>query len=411
MSSTRDAGAVVIGGGRHALGFTRSLGARGVPVWVLYEPGEQVAVFSRFVRRHLRFSPRDPAAVDRLLELARRQGLAGWSLLGTDDETGHFLARNRAALETSFRLSVPPLEVYGLAYDKRLTYETAARAGVDAPWWCVPESVSDLADREVPFPAIVKPASKPRLTRLTHEKAWRCDTRQDLLHHYQAAARELPREQIIVQELVPGTGANQLSFAAICAGGDVLRCLTARRLRQYPVDFGRSSTYVETIVDQELVEVASRLLAEMRMDGIVEVELKRDERDGRLKLLDVNPRLWTWHALCTRAGVDFPYLLWLQSQQRSLPACSARVGVRWLRAVTDVLAAARLLSGRQLALGAYARSVRPPVSLAVFDRRDPVPSLAEVPLAGLRVTRRALALATGDDRSGRVAVEELAEQP
>lgn len=33
-------------------------------------------------------------------------------------------------------------------------------------------------------------------------------------------------------------------------------------------------------------------------------------RSGVLKLLDVNLRVWAWHTLGKRAGIDFAYLLW-----------------------------------------------------------------------------------------------------
>jgi hypothetical protein len=40
------------------------------------------------------------------------------------------------------------------------------------------------------------------------------------------------------------------------------------------------------------------------------VEWKVDLRDGRAKLLEVNPRFWGSLSLAVRAGVDFPWLLY-----------------------------------------------------------------------------------------------------
>ena len=36
-----------------------------------------------------------------------------------------------------------------------------------------------------------------------------------------------------------------------------------------------------------------------------QVEFKRDPRDGRFKLMEVNPRFWLWHGLAASLGVDF----------------------------------------------------------------------------------------------------------
>jgi len=75
---------------------------------------------------------------------------------------------------------------------------------------------------------------------------------------------------------------------------------------------------VETLDVPEIVAPSERLLAAIRYNGIVEVEYKFDARNGRYKLLDINPRLWTWSPLGGRAGMDFPYLLWKMMQRMPL---------------------------------------------------------------------------------------------
>ena len=84
----------------------------------------------------------------------------------------------------------------------------------------------------------------------------------------------------------------------------------ARRTRQYPIDFGYTSTFVETVEQKDVEEGACRFLSSINYSGLVEVEFKRDHRDGCYKLLDVNARAWTWNALGSIAGVDFAHVLW-----------------------------------------------------------------------------------------------------
>src|SRR5947199_4905420 len=138
----------------------------------------------------------------------------------------------------------------------------------------------------------------------------------------------------MVQELITGGSQGQFSYAALCVDGRTLASVTARRRRQYPVEFGHSSSLVETCDQRAIVGPAHRLLAAMRYTGVVEVEFKYDQKDGRYKLLDVNPRVWTWHALCGRAGVDFPYLQWLSIHGEPVPELRGRPGVRWVRMST-----------------------------------------------------------------------------
>jgi predicted ATP-grasp superfamily ATP-dependent carboligase len=229
-----------------------------------------------------------------------------------------------------------------------------------------------------PFPLIVKPAFKAERNALTAAKAWRADDRAALLRRYREATAIMDPATLMVQEYLPGD--EQLSDAALCSDGEVLASLTARRTRQFPIDFGKASTYVETIIDRSVELDARRLLEAMRFSGIVEVEFKRDQRSGANKLLDVNPRAWGWQTLCGRAGVDFPLLLWLHVNGQSLPRVESLPGVRWVRMSFDLLAVARLMRAGTLSPREYLRSLRGPIEFAIFARDDPLPAVVDGPL-------------------------------
>jgi predicted ATP-grasp superfamily ATP-dependent carboligase len=156
------------------------------------------------------------------------------------------------------------------------------------------------------------------------------------------------------------------------------------------MDFGRFSTYVETIEEPRVVEPALRLLAATRITGLVEVEFKRDPRNDQFLLLDVNPRVWGWHTLSKRAGVDFPYLLWRFVTGQSVPEVHGRSGQRWMRMATDVpMAIQEILNGR-LSLRAYLQSLRGPKESAVFAWDDPLPGFLELPLLAAMLGKRFL---------------------
>jgi D-aspartate ligase len=198
----------------------------------------------------------------------------------------------------------------------------------------------------------------------------------------------------MVQEIVPGGGETQFSYAALCRDGVPLASLIARRTRQYPVEFGRASTFVETVDCPDPVAPSERLLREIGYTGLIELEYKRDPRDGVLKLLDMNPRVWGWLTLCGRAGVDFPWLLWLQVSGREVPAPRALPGVGWMRFTTDTPTAWKQLLRRRLPVREYARSLRGPRESAIFAWDDPVPGLAEVPVLAYVAMRRLLSART-----------------
>jgi predicted ATP-grasp superfamily ATP-dependent carboligase len=346
---------------------------------------------SRFAERSLAWPDGDAEArVAFLTELAERHGLDGWALFPTADETAALLARHHAELGRHYTHTSPAWESVRWAYDKRLTYELADRVGVAAPRTARPLTAEEAAEVDIPFPAVLKPAIKDSFNPLTVAKAWRVDSRPELAQRYREAAELMDPATLMVQELIPGGGESQFSFATLCVDGEPLASLTARRTRQYPADFGRASTFVETLEMPEIVEPSCRLLREIRFTGLIEVEYKRDPRDGVLKLLDMNPRVWGWHTLCGRAGVDFPYLLWLHVCGEPVPATRPRAGVGWLRFTTDTPTAVKELLGGRLHPREYLRSLRRPRESAIFAWDDPLPGILELPILAYVLSRRAL---------------------
>jgi predicted ATP-grasp superfamily ATP-dependent carboligase len=240
---------------------------------------------------------------------------------------------------------------------------------------------------QLTYPVIVKPAYHEAGSRLPPAKAWRADDPVALECLGEWLGSLADPATLMVQELIPGD--EQLSFAALCRNGRTLAGLCARRTRQFPLDFGRSSTYVETIADDALVRDARRLIERMRFTGIVEVEFKRDPRSGENKLLDVNPRVWGWQSLCRRAGVDFPLLLFRMVNGSEVPATAALPGVRWVRMATDLPAAVGAMRAGELSPGGYLRSLGGPIEYAMFAGDDPLPALVNLPmLAAIALRRR-----------------------
>lgn len=388
--SSAPEGALVVGGDYRALGVVRSLGRRGVPVWVMRQGDDILATKSRYALRSFAWpGGGEEAQIESILAVAD-SGAEGWALIPSADETASLIARNHDRLAERFAVTTPPWETLRYACDKRLTYALAGSLGLDVPWTCCPADRAEVEALDLKYPVILKPAWKEGFNRLTSAKAWRVDDRDALLAAYDEACTLVSRETLMVQELIPGGGEAQFSYTALCDDGRPLASVVARRTRQYPPDFGRASTYVETIECEDVVAPSLRLLGELRFTGLVEVEFKRDPDGGSFKLLDVNPRVWGWHTLCGRAGVDFPYLLWLAVRGEDVGHMAARPGVRWVRTTTDLPMVAKELLGGRMSLRSYLRSLRGPLEGAVFARDDPVPGLLEVPLLASILARRLL---------------------
>lgn len=375
-------GALVLGGDYQGLGIVRSLGRRGVRVAVL-DDERSISRHSRYASAAFRVHDlRDEGStVQTLLDLAQRGGFAGWVVYPTREETVAALSRHRARLSEHFRIPTPGWSVTRWAWDKRNTYRRAVEAGIDTPRMWLATSEADLRSIGVGPPYVIKPAIKEHFFYATGCKAWRADSRTELVARYRQAAELIGTSEVLVQELIPGGGDRQLAYCAFFKDGTPRATMVARRLRQHPMEFGRASTFVQTIEMPELEAAAVRFLRSIDYYGLVEMEFKEDPRDGRFKLLDVNARTWGYHSLGQRAGVDFPYLLHADQVGMEVPHCvRARPGVSWLRLSTDVPTAAIELRRRRLDWREYARSLRDVHTEAVFACDDMRPALAELAL-------------------------------
>jgi len=108
--------------------------------------------------------------------------------------------------------------------------------------------VSELASLNLDFPLVIKPAVSKQFMAATKKKAYRANDKEELISLYEKNAGIIDPSEILIQELIPGRAENLYFIRRILTDGNTeLRVCQARRLRQHPMDFGRASTYVESL--------------------------------------------------------------------------------------------------------------------------------------------------------------------
>jgi predicted ATP-grasp superfamily ATP-dependent carboligase len=385
------AGVVVLGGAHGTLALARSLGRKGVPVWHVSND-TPLPAWSRYLAGHSEWAGPDSGGARAFLtELAGTEGLKGALLVPGGDGEVRFLSQSADMLSKNYRVMLPPWERLKWLCEKPLLYRRAEELGIDIPPTYRFGSLDEAAAADIRFPVVLKPNMGGGDNRFSRAKVVRADDRAGFTDAYRDAVGQIGIENVVVQQLVPGGGECQFSYAALWLDGTPAAEFTARRGRQYPVDFGYTSTFVEIVAEPELVEVSRRLLASSAYHGLVEIEYKRDPRDGRLKLLDVNPRCWSWMSLAAAAGCDLGGLMWDAIRGFPVERPQARIGTAWMYLVRDMVAAAVLASRGKLRPGDYLKSFPRVGSWATFAGDDPVPGLIDIPLTAWRVlTRRIL---------------------
>jgi len=389
VSRRKDVGALVVGGDHPGLGIARSLGRRGIPVYIL-DDKYCISRFSRYATRVIKVDDLldERKTVDAVLEVGRRFDLRDWVLFPTRDETVAAFSRYRDELARFFRVTTGEWQSVEWAWDKKKTYELAENLDIPVPQTYCVKNAEELSSLYSRLPLAIKPAIKENFFYATGAKAWRANTREELHQYYEKAACQIKPEEILIQEIIPGDGREQFSYCAFFQQEKATSTLTARRARQHPREFGRASSYVETVDLPVIEELSERFLKAINFHGLVEIEFKRDARDGKFKLLDVNARTWGFHWLGSACGIDFPYLAFADQLGLTTERTRAPAGIGWLRLLTDVPTAVSDIAHGSLSVGAYLRSLAATRVDAVFSWSDPLPFLAEVLLLPYIVAKK-----------------------
>jgi predicted ATP-grasp superfamily ATP-dependent carboligase len=387
---TTGIGAIVLGGDYQGLGIVRSLGRRGVPICIL-DDERSIGRYSRYTTHAVRVPSlrQEAQIVDAVWDTGRRLGLEGWVLYPTREEIVAACSRHRSQLAQFFRVPTPGWNTIQWAWDKRNTYQLANELGIPTPRTWYVHDVADLEHVDAEPPFVLKPAIKEHFIYATKAKAWRADSRHELRARLQLAYELVGPGELMIQELIPGDGHQQFAYAAFFKGGQAIGSMVAQRWRQHPPQFGRASTFVETVDIPVLEDLSERFLRAINYYGLVEVEYKRDPRNGEYKVLDVNARTWGYHTLGPRAGVDFPYLLFADQIGETVASSRGKPGIRWVRLISDLATGFVMIRDGNLDWRAYLRSLLSAHTEAVFSREDPLPGLTELALIPYLMVKRA----------------------
>ena len=356
--------AVVDVGWVNGLAAIRSLGRAGIRVLTVDHRPSALGFRSRYAEPFL--CP-DPHA-DETRFVAFIRALGEVVLFPTHDVGLNALARHIDDLPAL--APFPAWDALEHVQNKREQLERAEEEGIDVPRTRFPNSAAAArtAADELGLPVLVKPEHPVGFKQRFRRQAFRCDSADQVEDAYVRAEEFAP----MVQELVPGGDEMLYTVGSYLAqDGRALGVFCGRKLRQTPPVVGTCRVGEAVWVD-EVVDAALRLLRAFGYFGLSQVEFKRDTRDGRYRLMEINPRLWQWHGLAAACGVDLPRIAYADLVGESPPDASMDgFGKRW--AIT-------------LLPGEWPAPQRPPYVDAVFAVDDPKPAVVHL----ARVVRSAL---------------------
>jgi predicted ATP-grasp superfamily ATP-dependent carboligase len=372
---------VLLGG----ITLVRTLGLAGIQA-VVASPNPDDPVFSSRYCAAACVLPRfdqDEAAVDAIVALGDRLSYAYGRrvplMYGSDDAL-ELIYAHRERLQRHFLLLLNDPEIGNALLAKDRFQALAQSRGLPVPAELSWDGMGPGTLAGAKGPVIIKPRLKADwYGSKLRERLFPGDAKARVFRSGAAVladpAATLFRDQLTCQEYIPGGEKCLWSFHGLADGqGHVLTSFVGRKLRTYPPVDGESA-FIELAHDDSLSDLGRFVAARLPLKGVFKMDFKRDPRDGRWHLLEINARYNLWHYLGACNGLNLmraAYDFLIDGAQWEPERYDTRR--RWLSLGLDFAAYRKMAAKGDITLGAWLRSFLFSRNVYnVFAWRDPAP--------------------------------------
>lgn len=361
-----------------ALGIIRSLGRLGVSVYGIDDSSWAYGLRSRYCAGRFlwdfsRTSPEELA--DFLCQTARRVG-GKPILVPTFDSRNVFLEEHGPALAECFTFPRQPPGLVTRLYNKRSMYHLCKELDIPTAETLFPTNVEEVVEflEGVRFPVVLKAIDGDRLERRAGLSIVIAKDRDELLDAFRRLD-EPGHPNLMLQEYIPGEDDTIWMFNGYFDRESECRFgITGRKLRQNPVHTGMTSLGI--CLPNETVDLNTRRIAKaVGYRGIIDIGYRYDDRDGRYKVLDINPRVGaTFRLFVDRNGMDVVRALYLDLTGQKVPETEPRWGRKWFVEDKDLISSWHYFREGTLGPADWVRSYRAVEEAAYFASDDLAPA-------------------------------------
>jgi D-aspartate ligase len=369
---------IIMGGGTNAISVARSLGKEGITVYAINDPDEYIR-YSRYSHFICPSAGGDLGeAWERYLLGDESEHLRGAVLLACSDTALEVLIRHREKLSKKFVLDIMNKEAQLCMLNKLCTYEAARSAGIPLPmFWRVRKLEQILTqEKEFVYPLILKPIYSHKFVEVFDCKYFLVNRFDELLEAYQKVDQY--GTEVMLVEKIAGPDDRYCSYYTyIDENGEALFDFTKRIIRRYPCNQGGACYHI-TDWNPEVRDLGLKYFTHVGLIGLANIEFKRDDRDGKLKLIECNARFTAANCLVAESGFDLALFVYNRLVGRIQPTLKGKTykeGLRLWYPVEDFLSFKELRGRGELGFIGWIRSILHPQVLPYFRWYDPLPTL------------------------------------
>ena len=369
---------IVLGGIENALSVARSLGKRGVKVYISVSKNSNV-LHSKYCTRGFPYSNSKTVQAfwANLLLGGENNFPHGSVILPCNDSAIEFVAKKRDELVKKYRLDDFMPEIHLAMLDKKQTLELAKPLGIGIPNFWEINNLADLKniEDEIVFPVIIKPINSHLFQMHFNYKKYFFANNLEELRQYMKKVIDFKIE-VMIAEFIPGPDSLLGSYYTYIDSNDKpLFHYTKKIIRRFPQHEGLGCCH-KTEWDEEIAEVGYKYFQGINFRGLGNLEFKRDLRDGRLKLIECNPRFTASQELIARSGMDIAVIVYNHIVGLPLPGINSyKQNLRFWFPVRDFHALRELRRKNEITVWEWLKSVFHQPVFPYFRWSDPLPSV------------------------------------
>ena len=331
------------------LAIARSLGKYNVPAFLLSR-GEKkpLSSFSKFVKGTI-FNP-DPLIdeedfIRSLLNLGERlkkRYQRRILFFPTEDGSLLLLAKNFDLLKRYFVILNDPPEKNILRFSQKIYFfQTLQNSGcanfLPLTLFCRQEDDIESIKKNITFPCIIKPSEKD----INFSFYGKYDSKILIMENKDDLEKRLiellsENHKLLVQELVNRNPGEEVCWWGYRNKSGESFGITAREIRKFP-QMGGTATFMRIEEVSEIHHYAEQILEKVNFWGICEIPFMLDQRTNEFKVLEFNPKCWLQLSLATEAGLNLPYVAYLEvyKNESPKPIIDKRRRMKWVRTKED----------------------------------------------------------------------------
>lgn len=341
------------------LSVIRALGMKGIPVVALADDDiSAIGMASKYVREKVRVphpGKQEGELIDFLLQNAHRW--PGALILDTTDAGAMALARHKHELSRHYKIVTAEWDILRKFIEKKETAILAEKTGVPHPKTLWPKSLDDLGPDSLSmnYPCIIKPVRSHEFYAAFKRKNFEVHSYDELIERFQFCQKH--DHEVVIQEIIPGSDSEIYKcFFYIDSRGRTSGKFFYNKVRADPPRYGVNRVAISVPRNPEVEQLAERLLQGANYRGICTVEFKKDPRDGKLKLIEVNARMPRINWLPTFCGVNFPWLVYMDLVQgQPVTSGDYTAGAYWIELIPDLFNSLFAHKLEKYTLGEYLR--------------------------------------------------------